>query len=808
MGLSSVLSTAVTGLNASEATIDVVGNNIANSNTVGFKSSNVIFATQFLQTLSLGSAPADTNGGTNPRQIGLGVQVAGSNPNFTQGTIQLSGSDKDFAIQGDGFFIIQGQQGEQLYTRNGQFQLNSQNELVTTTGERVLGYGIDDNFQVQETSLSTLSIPLGNALVAQATTEVTLAGNLAPTGDVADVSEIIQSGILGDGSRTAPSAGPDAALAEAPTSTLAGVGAVGGALDSSATYQYRVVFVDNAGTESLPASTTLNLNTAAGENQINLSNIPQPIGTGYNQVRLYRTDGAGSTFKLLTTLGTGTLTFNDTIADGALGATLNTDSLTGEYRYYVTFTDTLGGGLVTPLGTESRPVPATASPNVSDGRIQLTDLPTDGSWLGRRIYRNRVGFPNDFRLIAEISNMTAGIDFTDNIQDSAITGNKELDQDGPRITTNTLLTDVLRRQSDGSYENMFEVGTLDFEAHKGIGTAKPNVADKSFEITSTSTMQDLMNFLDESLGIVANSPSDDSSPPVDSVTGLSPGISLTDGRIRIVANTGNYNAVQINNSDLSQATLGNRDLGFSSSQSAVGAGAVTTFRVFDSLGVALDVRLTVALESRDNSQTVYRWYADASDNSPPSGSEINVGTGLVRFDGSGRLIAGSFSDNRTVSVEREGIPSISPLNFTLDFASMTGLATTSNTLSAPRVDGFPPGQLTSFIVGEDGRIKGVFDNGASRDLGQMRLARFANPNGLEQRGQNAYAPGVNSGLPVEGSPGEQGIGTLIAGAQELSNTDIGKNLIDLILASTQYRGNTRVITAAQQLLDELLNLRR
>jgi flagellar hook protein FlgE len=79
------------------------------------------------------------------------------------------------------------------------------------------------------------------------------------------------------------------------------------------------------------------------------------------------------------------------------------------------------------------------------------------------------------------------------------------------------------------------------------------------------------------------------------------------------------------------------------------------------------------------------------------------------------------------------------------------------TLAAARQDGFPPGKLTSFIIGEDGVIRGVFDNGTQRDLGQVRLARFANNRGLSQRGQNLYSAGVNSGLPVEGNPGEQGM---------------------------------------------------
>jgi flagellar hook protein FlgE len=136
------------------------------------------------------------------------------------------------------------------------------------------------------------------------------------------------------------------------------------------------------------------------------------------------------------------------------------------------------------------------------------------------------------------------------------------------------------------------------------------------------------------------------------------------------------------------------------------------------------------------------------------------------------------------------------------------LAVQESSLAVSRQDGSEPGVLSSFIVGEDGKIRGVFSNGATRDLGQIVLARFGNPGGLEQKGENLYASGVNSGLPVVGTPGEQGIGTIIAGATELSNADIGTNLIDLILASTMYRGNTRVITTAQQMFDELLALRR
>ena len=199
------------------------------------------------------------------------------------------------------------------------------------------------------------------------------------------------------------------------------------------------------------------------------------------------------------------------------------------------------------------------------------------------------------------------------------------------------------------------------------------------------------------------------------------------------------------------------------------------------------------------------WYADSPDNQPLTGTDVAVGTGLLTFDGNGNFVTAT---NDQIAIERHGVPSVTPLQFDLDFGLVSGLATQDASLAATRQDGSEPGVLNNFVVGEDGTIRGVFSNGVTRDLGQLQLARFANPAGLEARGLNLFARGVNTGLPVQGSPGENGIGNVIGGALELSNTDIGGDLIELVLASTQYRGNSRVITTSQQLLDELLNLRR
>src|SRR5262249_49929118 len=147
--------------------------------------------------------------------------------------------------------------GERLYTRDGQFKTNANNELVTLGGDRVLGYGIDSNYQIQRTTLVPLSIPLGSAATAQPTRNVFLQGTLTPSGDIADTAGVIQSGVLGDSA--APRAdGSGVTIGGAPTSDVSGVtatgSATGGTLAPGDTYSYEITYVDSSGNETAPSS--------------------------------------------------------------------------------------------------------------------------------------------------------------------------------------------------------------------------------------------------------------------------------------------------------------------------------------------------------------------------------------------------------------------------------------------------------------------------------------------------------------------------------------------------------------------------
>jgi len=811
MGLTSALNTALTGLSAAETQIDVIGNNLANSQTVGFKSSQAVFATQFLQTLSLGGGPTPENGGTNPRQVGLGVQVAEIAANHNQGTIEISSSPSDLAIQGDGFFIVEGAGGERLYTRNGIFKLNADAELVNSGGQRLLGYGIDEVFRLQETNLTALKIPLGSASVAKATENVTFEGTLTPLGDVADVAEVIQSAVLGDASIPRPDSS-DVGVSASPvinpaaiTATTAGGGSLAGG-----NYQYRFAMVDSTGNESVPSG-ALTRSVAAG-GRIDFSGLPNDTSGRYVGVNVYRTEADGSDFFQLATapLG-GSFTDNGSVALST--SELETNTLTGNYTYLITYGKA--------GETESRPSVAIGPRSVVNGRLVLSNLPTppvpplEGGFPAYdeiRIYRNLAGDQNNFYLVDTVA---PGDVYTDSRSDAEIANlanplNKLLNSDGPTINSNTLLTDVLRR--DGvTYQRMFTEGTLTYNGRKG-GRA---IGEGELVITSTTTVQELIDFVGaasgiQSLQIDAQNPIPASKNTILGESGtILPGGSIFNGAIRLVSNTGELNALSI---DLTAFRLKANDgtvtvpnLAFGTLQEAKGQGATSDFIVYDSLGIPVSVRVTATLERRTDEETVYRWYADSPNNDTLGGDNIAVGTGLIKFDGNGNYVS---STNDTIAINRQGTPSISPLQFEMDFSAVSGLATQTAFIAATRQDGSEPGKLNSFVVGDDGKIRGIFSNGITRDLGQVQLARFTNPGGLEARGMNLYAAGINTGLPIQGKPGEAGIGAVVGGALELSNTDIGKDLIKLVLASTQYRGNSRVITTSQQLIDELLNLRR
>ena len=137
--MSQALYTAGTGLKAGTNQINVVSNNVANMNTTAYKSSRVNFETLFYSDLSHSSTASVTSGGVNAKQVGHGVQIGSITRNFTQGTFINTGRDQDMMISGNGYFVVTDSSGQSFLTRDGSFSLDSNGDLVTSSGYYVMG---------------------------------------------------------------------------------------------------------------------------------------------------------------------------------------------------------------------------------------------------------------------------------------------------------------------------------------------------------------------------------------------------------------------------------------------------------------------------------------------------------------------------------------------------------------------------------------------------------------------------------------------------------------------------------------------
>ena len=186
----------LSGLNANSRNIDVIGNNISNVNTNSYKAVRLNFSNSLSRTVSEGSAPGDAIGGSNPTQFGQGVAVAGTQRNMNDGSLTGTGDSRDLAIEGQGFFVLE-RGNDQLYTRVGAFRTDRENFLTSIDGNYVMGYGVDDNFNVQPGQIQRIQIPVGDLTIAEATSQVNLSGNLNTSGAVATNGS--QHTLLGSG---------------------------------------------------------------------------------------------------------------------------------------------------------------------------------------------------------------------------------------------------------------------------------------------------------------------------------------------------------------------------------------------------------------------------------------------------------------------------------------------------------------------------------------------------------------------------------------------------------------------------------
>lgn len=364
-----------------------------------------------------------------------------------------------------------------------------------------------------------------------------------------------------------------------------------------------------------------------------------------------------------------------------------------------------------------------------------------------------------------------------------------VDGGGSPATAGTALTDL--RSASASGTPLFASGnTITVSNLTRGGRVLPT---RTFVVgTDGNTLGDFATWLQ---GVAA----------IDTTAGVpgTPGVTVENGALVIRGNAGEANTLGID-SNVFRSDNNGGSLPFAVTQTgaANGSGITSSFTVYDSLGNAVVVNATYALETLAPTGPVWRYYITAPDG---GGTLETIGTGTVTFDNNGNYVSAA---GNQFTLDRSGTGATSPLPFTIDFAQVNGLSTDVSNVIAASQDGYPAGVLNNFGIGPDGTITGTFTNGLSRTLGQLAVASFVNEEGLVADVDNNYLTGPNSGNPLITSPGLSGTGQVMAGALELSNVDLAREFIGLITSSTAFQASSRVISTSSDLLDQLLLITR
>lgn len=224
------------------------------------------------------------------------------------------------------------------------------------------------------------------------------------------------------------------------------------------------------------------------------------------------------------------------------------------------------------------------------------------------------------------------------------------------------------------------------------------------------------------------------------------------------------------------------------STAALGDPHFVTVGVYDSLG---QLR-SVTLQFERTGDGTWDWTAS-------SGA---TGSGAITFDANGQLLAGGGTINIAA------LNGSDPANITLNMGSITQLST-SPSLTAISQDGLEAGTLAGFkVLSHTGEIYGLYSNGLQQLLGQLAVTKFVNPAGLVRTGQNLFQIGLNSGEAQTGVAGTAGRGTVASGYVEASNVDLATEFTNMILAQRGFQASSRVITTSDEMLQELVNIKR
>ena len=675
------LFSGVSGMRNHQIRMDVIGNNIANLNTIGYKASRVSFAEALAMTIRGATGPSQTRGGINPSQIGLGMTLGFIDTVFQQGSLETTNIMTDLAINGDGFFVLSDGQ-KQYYTRAGSFRFDAKGRLVNpANGMVVQGKIANADGKIDSaTMVQDIVLPLGQRVAAKATTSVNFVGNL------------------------------DAG--ESPLGTI---------LDSN-----KMLAVEEAGDDS-----DVNGLFARGNSNSTIRGLRPGLSTV--------TVSDGTTTKVYTYVEVDTGTSNaDFHSLDDLIAEINND---------------FSGSMQVQLD--------------SSGALVIQDL--SGS-------EHIVSFASDNPAL------NAALSAANGTIDSSAGKTAKTDEFSHVATASEEL--VKLRNAQGVSLGLKNGDTINIGANVG-GT---NVTG-SFSVTNTSTLGDLADAIKTTFNI-----QNENGVIIDS-----------DGSLKISGDPGKDNAISgVAIRETANNTF-NTSMTFNELQKAKDVVHSTSITVYDALGEEHVLTMTF---KKTNIKNQWEWEATLD------GKEtISAGNkGIVTFNADGSLNTFTYENGVSAFEFDPGTGAdIMKIQFEVGnqggFNGITQFSSSSTTVANSQ-NGYTNGDLVNINIDQTGKITGIFSNGVNKTLAQLVLAKFTNPNGLYREGDNLYSISANSGLPIYATAGETIQSQIVPGTLEMSNVNLAQEFTDMILAQRGFQANARVISTSDDLLNELVNIKR
>jgi flagellar hook protein FlgE len=794
--------TSLTGLNSATAQLAVTSNNIANVGTSGFKRSRAdfgdIFSTSPLQKSS--------------SNIGQGVSLKQVSQEFSQGNISTSGNSLDLAITGDGFFPLKTPDGLQdTYTRNGSFKLNDQNNVVNSTGQRLMAASVDSSGKADLTNLNALTIPSKTSGEAVETTQIQLGLNLPADSAVitADFDRTNPSTYNKSTALTVYDSGGNGYLAtvyyaktqnatlDSPFSKwqtyfFVGDTEVKPALQQATDTLGSNYFVNKYG-DVLPKSDPRVVPSSGTTEMYSLDQLTDTRASSPAKAvaaALASADYEAGTFK---TVPTGTLKFSMNV-DGAPASNTATPATPKEITYTLTAADkdpqVLARQLEIAINNAMGALPDT--PAVA-GTPAVVGPPAVAAIPGKPAISNArfgitVAFDPDTAKFSISSGTTGdGSSISISAPDANATKYLGLVNNAPNLTVAASATEALRGKPSEPAVLRGEVMTIN--TAKSIQVTSSNKdffvsvdgTVKKIELPFPTTYTNIETFA-KALQDEINTITDPETGR--KVLGVTVGFDAKTKQLNFTTGTtGSNSSIQV---------TGSADWGLANTEMQFGA--TTDWKKlaqFTENGALQFVKNGVQTEDATGLSGKTEWWP------------VYLDRGELSFDLTGKPVSPLTGMPFETAFLQGGKGA---LTMSIDFTKSTQYSSAFAVLSQSQ-DGAPEGDLMGLNIGPDGLVNATYSNGSQVSLGKIVLANFSSPSGLRQVGDASYLASASSGNAKIGEAGSAGFGSIRAGATERANVDLTQELVDLITAQRNFQANAKAIETSSTMTTAIINIR-